>query len=65
MKRRHRSALLKKPDIVVGLESESRLEEIGSNIEIDNFETLEVRRSDAAGDKGGGGKKCEENEDWE
>ena len=44
-----------KPDVCFLLETKRREEEIGSNVEIPDYTLHEVRRSDAAGDKGGGG----------
>ena len=46
------------PDIIFLLESKRRLEEIGSDITIEGYETNEIRRSDTAGDKQGGGIVC-------
>ena len=45
----------KKPDIVFLLETKRRFEEIGSDIDVDGYDLREVRRSDNAGDRKGGG----------
>ena len=42
-------------DVCVLLETKRRHEDIGSNIKIDGYSVQELRRSDAAGDRGGGG----------
>ena len=47
--------LRKKPDVCVLLETKRRHEEIGCDISIDGYSLHEVRRSDAADDRGGGG----------
>ena len=46
---------IKKPDLLFGLETKRREEEYGSDISIEDYEVHEVRRSDVAGDKDGGG----------
>ena len=46
------------PDIMFILETKRRLEEIGTDIAIEGYETTEIRRSDTAGDKQGGGIAC-------
>ena len=43
------------PDIFVLLETKRRTEDIDSDISIDGYEHTEIRRSDLAGDKSGGG----------
>ena len=51
-----KSALSRKSlDLCVLLETKRRYEEVGSDIGIDGYSVKEIRRSDAAGDKGGGG----------
>ena len=45
----------KKPDVVIILETHRREEELGIDINIDGYTLSEVRRSDTAGDKKGGG----------
>ena len=45
----------KSPDVCVLLETKRRLEDEGINLEIPGYEVSEHRRSDLAGDKGGGG----------
>ena len=45
----------KKPDICFLLETKRRYEEKGSDIAIDGYDLHEVRRSDTACDRGGGG----------
>ena len=44
-----------KPDIFLVLETKRRQEDIGSDITVDGYDHTEIRRSDAAGDKAGGG----------
>ena len=46
------------PDIVFLLETKRRLEEFGTDITIDGYEHFEVKRSDVAGHKQGGGLVC-------
>ena len=46
------------PDILFLLETKRRVEEIGSDINMDGYELLEIRRSDTADDKQGGGIAC-------
>ena len=46
------------PDIFFLLETKRRVEEIGSDINIDGYELIEIRRSDTADDKQGGGIAC-------
>ena len=43
------------PDVFFLLETKRRLEEIGSNIDVSGYDVTEIRRSDASGDKAGGG----------
>ena len=43
------------PDIFTLLETKRRLEDIGTNISIDGYEHIEIKRSDVAGDRPGGG----------
>ena len=51
-----RSAVNRKSmDVCVLLESKRRHEELGSDISIPGYNVHEIRRSDAAGDRGGGG----------
>jgi hypothetical protein len=45
----------KKPDLVFILETKRREEDVGIKASIDGYSLTEVRRSDAAGDRGGGG----------
>ena len=45
----------KKPDLVFILETKRREEDVGLKASIDGYSLIEVRRSDAAGDRGGGG----------
>ena len=45
----------KKPDLVFILETKRREEDVGFKASIDGYSLTEVRRSDAAGDRGGGG----------
>ena len=45
----------RKPDVCVLLETKRRLEEGGLCIDIDGYDLSETKRSDMAGDKGGGG----------
>ena len=47
-----------KPDIVFLLETKRRMEELCSDISVQGYEHFEVRRSDAAGHKDGGGIAC-------
>ena len=47
--------LRKKPDLVFLLETKRREEDIGLKAAIDGYSLTETRRSDAAGDRGGGG----------
>ena len=44
-----------KPDVCFLLETKRREEDIGSDVDIPGYTLREVRRSDTAGDKGGGG----------
>ena len=46
------------PDVVFLLETKRRLEELATDIDIDGYENFEVRRSDVAGHKQGGGIAC-------
>ena len=46
---------IKKPDIVVLAETKRREEEFGSDISIEDYDVDEIRRSDVAMDKSGGG----------
>ena len=46
------------PDIIFLLETKRRLEEVGSDINIEGYDISEIRRSDTAGDKQGGGIAC-------
>ena len=46
---------LKLPDLCVLLETKRRFEEVGSDIAIEGYDLTEIRRSDVAGDRGGGG----------
>ena len=46
------------PDIFFLLETKRRVEEIGSDINIDGYELIEIRRSDTADDRQGGGIAC-------
>ena len=51
-----RSTLLENPvDICILLETKRRLEETNFSIDVDGYNVQEYRRSDAAGDRGGGG----------
>ena len=45
----------KSPDVCVLLETKRRHEEIGSCIKVDGYSVNEIRRSDTAGDRSGGG----------
>ena len=45
----------KKPDICIIIETHRREEELGMDISIDGYNLHELRRSDTAGDKRGGG----------
>ena len=45
----------KQPDVCILLETKRRLEEDGLCVDIDGYDLSEHRRSDMAGDKGGGG----------
>ena len=47
-----------KPDIVFLLETKRRMEELCSDISIEGYDQFEVRRSDTAGHKDGGGIAC-------
>ena len=49
---------LNSPDIVFLLETKRRLEEFGTDISIDGYEHFEVKRSDVAEHKQGGGLVC-------
>ena len=46
------------PDVVFILETKRRLEEMATDITIDGYDNFEVRRSDVAGHKQGGGIAC-------
>ena len=48
-------ASLKSPDIFFLLETKRRLEEVGSSISVPGYDVTEIRRSDVANDKQGGG----------
>ena len=48
----------KSPDLCFLLETKRRHEEHGSDISVPGYDVQEIRRSDAAGDKGGGGIAC-------
>ena len=43
------------PDLFFLLETKRRKEEIGSDIDVPGYDLTEIRRSDAAGDRAGGG----------
>jgi hypothetical protein len=45
----------RKPDVCIILETKRRQEEIGIDISVEGYSLTEIRRSDSAGDKGGGG----------
>ena len=45
----------KKPDVCILVETKRREEQVGLDISIDGYSLKEVKRSDAAGEKGGGG----------
>ena len=45
----------RKPDLVILVETKRREEELGLDIAIDGYAVKEIKRSDAAEDKGGGG----------
>ena len=51
----HYFASQQSPDIFVLLETKRRFEEFGSDISVPGYDLTEIRRSDAAGDKSGGG----------
>ena len=46
---------LKKPDVCVILETKRREEEVGLEARIDGYSLTEIRRSDTANDRHGGG----------
>ena len=45
----------KQPDVCILLETKRREEDVGINVDIPGYTLRELRRSDTAGDKGGGG----------
>ena len=51
-------ASLRSPDFIFLLESKRRMEEVGSDISVAGYDLTEIRRSDAANDKQGGGIAC-------
>ena len=51
----NRTIKQKSPDLCILLETKRRREDIAMNADIEGYDIIERRRSDAAGDKGGGG----------
>ena len=50
-----RTLAVRKPDICFLLETKRRYEDVGSEVRVDGYDLHEVRRSNSACDKGGGG----------